>query len=203
MTTAGVAGRTFTSKAPFCESGSAVDVPPEELRRPSLRLCGRQRQHHARPRLQRSGRSGDGDWSILEGTGQYAAFAAGARFGARFYGTRFSYVPQHVPGVRGRRRRGADDRPREREGVEGQGHEGRLHDSGRARHPRRRRGQPGGLQVIVMRESGTGPWLASKSGEAIGASPSSFASPPNGPVRAVLIRTTAVSGRDESCSTPL
>jgi hypothetical protein len=47
--------------------------------------------------------------------------------------------------------------------------------------------------VRVTRENGAGPWLASKSGEAIGAV--SFAlrtRRPNEPVRALLVRTTAV-----------
>ena len=82
------------------------------------------------------------DWSIVEGTGQYAGLRGRGTVRARI-GRR---TQQHVPGVRGRRRRGADDRPREREGVQGQGHEGRVHDSGRARHPRRRRGEPSDLQ---------------------------------------------------------
>ena len=48
-------------------------------------------------------------------------------------------------------------------------------------------------KVIVTRESGAGPWLASKSGEAIGGISFELrVRRPNERVRAVLIRTTAV-----------
>jgi len=48
-------------------------------------------------------------------------------------------------------------------------------------------------KVIVMRESGAGPWLASKSGEATGGISFELrVRRPNGRVRALLIHATAV-----------
>ncbi len=61
---------TFTSSAPFCESGTAVYPPHSCEYRDALHVQRRQRE----PDVQRSCPRGTrGDWQIVEGSGRYAS----------------------------------------------------------------------------------------------------------------------------------
>jgi hypothetical protein len=185
---------TFTSKAPFCESGSAVDVY-DDVWIGHRFVCADGSGSIALRIGNPDGEWGNSDWSILEGTGQYASlrgrgttrwealddFWYGGPFHATFQGVAaadavaptIALASTKASKVKGKK--GAYTIPVAldiRDDVED---------------------NPVTYKVIVKRESGAGPWLASKSGEAIGGVSFELrVRSLNAGVKAVLIRTTAV-----------
>ena len=183
---------TFTSKAPFCESGSAVDVDFGVSRFACADGSGS-------ITLDIGFLFGDGDWSILEGTGQYAGLRG--RGTVREDWTTFQTTFQGFV---------ADDAVAPTIALA----------SAKASKVEGKKGvysipvtldirddvedNPVTYKVIVTRESGAGPWLATKSGEAIGGISFELrVRRPHAGVRAVLIRTTAVDpvGNESSLDT--
>jgi hypothetical protein len=178
----------FTSKAPFCESGSAVDVDIGVRRF----VCA---DGSGSITLDIGFLIGDGDWSILEATGQYAGLRGRGTFRSEAlsedeFGFAFRTTYQGVadadavaPTIAV-----ANLKASKVKGKKG------LYTIPVALDIRDNVGDnPVTYRVIVRRETDTGPWLASKSGEAIGGISFELrVRRPNERVRAVLIRTTAM-----------
>jgi hypothetical protein len=183
----------FTSKAPFCESGSAVDVWSEVLigrRFACADGTGTITLRIGNP----DGESGDSDWSILEGTGQYSGLRGrGTVRGEDWTELRSTYRSAF---------QGVVDADAVAPTI--------ALASAKASKVKGKKGvymipvtldirddvedNPVTYKVIVTRENGAGPWLASKSGEAMGSASFELRvrRPLAYPVRAVLIRITAV-----------
>jgi hypothetical protein len=189
----------FTSKAPFCESGSTV---PVELGATFACADGSGSitftlEEPFSPTyvdsLQPFGRNGV--WSIFEGTGQYAGLRGrgtlrseilsddgfSMTFRSTFQG--FVAADEVAPTIAL-----ASTKASKITGKKG------VYTIPVALDIRDNvEDNPVAYVVSVRRESGAGPWLASKSGEAIGGISFELrVRRPNGRVRAVLIRTTAV-----------
>lgn len=138
---------------------------------------------------------GDGDWSILEATGQYASLRGRGTFRSEplsedEFGFTFRSTFQGVvaadavaPTIAL-----ASTRASKVKGTKG------IYTIPVALDIRDNvEDNPVAYVLSVRRESGTGPWLASKSGEAIGGISFELrVRRPNERVRAVLIRTTAM-----------
>jgi hypothetical protein len=178
----------FTSKAPFCESGSAVDLDLGVRRFVCADGSG-SITLEAAPLGAIAG-----DWRIRDGTGQYADLRGRGtsweemlsddpwfgEFRSTYQGVADAdaMAPTIGLAVKASKVKG-------KKGVYTIQVELDIRDNAED--------NPVAYTVSVRRERGTGPWLASKSGEAIGAV--SFAlrtRRPNEPVRALLVRTTAV-----------
>jgi hypothetical protein len=176
---------SFTSMAPFCESGSAVDNALDALRFACADGSGS-------ITLQFDPELWNTDWSILGGTGQYAGLRGRGTFQVEgwdplptfrvtFQGfvaadagaPTIAVVSAKASKVKGTKAIYTIPVALDiRDGVED---------------------NPVTYKVIVTRESGAGPWLAQTSGEAIGGISFELrVRRPLGDVRAVLIRTTAV-----------
>jgi hypothetical protein len=180
----------FTSKTPFCESGSAFDELPEggPLRR---RFACADGSGSVTLSLLPTTLEGEGDWSIVDAIGEYAGLRGRGTFqgeaweGPAFRSTFQGFVAADavaptitLPSLKASKVNGTKSiytipvALDIRDDVED---------------------NPVTYKVIVTRESGTGPWLASKSGEAIGDVTFEFrVRRPNARVRAVLVQTTAV-----------
>lgn len=180
----------FTSEAPFCEAGSVVDVDLGVRRfacadgSGSITLDFRYSQYD-------EGYGGNGEWTIVESTGQYGglrgrgifgeASLAPGKFQTTFHGVvdadasapTIRLVSANTSKVTGKKSLFKVPVVLDiRDNIE---------DNSVA------------YKVVVMRASGVGPWLAWKSGQAIGnVSCELRVRRPNAGVRAMLIRTTAV-----------
>ena len=180
---------TFISNTPFCESGSAFDEWPEEEPLGRRFVCADGSGSIWLSLVWRTF-DGDGDWSIVAGTGQYAGLHGRGTFQGESWDPTFRSTFEGFAGadavaptialagakaskVKGKK--GIYSIPVVldiRDNVED---------------------NPVTYKVVVIRESRAGPWLASKSGVAIGGMSFELRiRRPNEPVRAVLIRTTAM-----------
>jgi hypothetical protein len=184
----------FTSKAPFCESGSVASVDIGVRRFACADGSGSITLDLLDMGLPQPS-FGDGDWSILEATGQYASLRGrgtfrseplsedefGFAFRSTFQGVADADAVAPTIAV-------ANLKASKVKGKKG------VYAISVALDIRDNVGDnPVAYTVSVRRESGTGPWLALKSGEAIGGISFELrVRRPNGRVRAVLIRTTAV-----------
>jgi hypothetical protein len=177
----------FTAKAPFCESGSAVDLDIGVRRF----VCA---DGSGSITLEAPFEAIAGDWRILEGTGQYADL--------RGRGTSWEEMLSDDPWF-------GEFRSTYQGLVDADAVAPTIRLAAKASKVKGKKGVytiPVALEirdnvegnsvaykVFVTRESGAGPWLASKSGEGIG--DISFelrVRRTNEPVRAVRIRTTAM-----------
>jgi hypothetical protein len=180
------AAGSFTSSPPFCESGSAVEVDFGVRRFACADGSGSITLDISFLQPPFS----DGSWRILEGTGQYA--------GLRGKGTVRDWFWIADPLRTTFEGLVAEDAVAPTIGL-----------AAKAFKVKGKKGfysipvaldmrddvedNPVTYKVIVMRESGAGPWLASKSGEAIGGVSFELrVRRPNAGVKALLIRTTAV-----------
>jgi hypothetical protein len=184
----------FTSKAPFCESGSAAYVDIGVRRFACADGSGSITLELLDIGFPQAS-FGDGDWSILEATGQYAGLRGRGTFRSEAlsedeFGFAFRTTYQGVadadavaPTIAV-----ANLKASKVKGKKG------VYTIPVALDIRDNVGDnPVTYRVIVRRESDTGPWLASKSGEAIGGISFELrVRRPNERVRAVLIRTTAM-----------
>lgn len=178
----------FTSKAPFCESGSAVDLDIGVRRFVCADGTGSLTLEAARLGAIA------GDWRIIEGTGQYADLRGRGTsweemlsddpwfgpFRSTYHGLVDADAVAPTIGLAAKA-----SKVKGKKGIYAIQVELDIRDNAED--------NPVAYTVSVRRESGVGPWLASKSGDAIGAV--SFAlrtRRPNEPVRALLVRTIAV-----------
>ena len=186
----------FTSKAPFCESGGSAAYVDIGVRRFACADgSGSITLDILDTGLPAASFGGDGDWSILEGTGQYAGLRGrgtfwsealsedelGFTFRSTFQGVAAADAVAPTIAV-------ANLKASKVKGTKA------VYTIPVALDISDNVGDnPVTYTVSVRRESGAGPWLASKSGEAIGGVSFELRfRRPNGRVRAVLIRTTAV-----------
>ncbi len=177
----------FTAKAPFCESGSAVDLDLGVRRF----VCA---DGSGSITLEAPFGAIAGDWRILEGTGQYAAL--------RGRGTSWEEMLSDDPWF-------GEFRSTYQGLVDADAVAPTIGLAAKAFKVKGKKGVytiPVALEirddvegnsvaykVAVTRESGAGPWLASKSGEGIGDITFELrVRRTNEPVRAVRIRTTAM-----------
>jgi hypothetical protein len=181
---------TFTSKAPFCESGSAVDVWSEVLM--GRRFVCADGSGSITLVLVYRNIDGDGDWSILEGTGQYA----GLRGRGTVRGEAWDWLPTFRSTFQGFVAADAVAPAITLTSLKASKVSGTksIYTIPVALDIRDDvEDNPVTYKVIVTRENGAGPWLASKSGEAMGGVSFELrVRRPNGRVRAVLVQTTAV-----------
>ena len=176
----------FTSKAPFCESGSAVDLDLGVRRFVCADGSG--------SITLESPFEGVGDWRILEGTGQYADL--------RGRGTSWEEMLSDDPWF-------GDFRSTYQGLVDADAVAPTIDLAAKAFKVKGRKGiytipvalgvrdnvegNSVAYKVFVTRESGAGPWLASKSGEGTGdVSFELRVRRTNEPVRALRVRTLAV-----------
>jgi hypothetical protein len=185
----------FTSKAPFCESGSTAYVDIGVRRFACADGSGSITLDILDDGFPQVSFGGDGDWSILEATGRYAGFRGrgtfrsealsedefGFTFRSTFQGVADADAVAPTIAV-------ANLKASKVKGKKG------VYTIPVALDIRDNVGDnPVTYRVIVRRESNTGPWLASMSGEAIGGISFELRfRRPNARVRAVLIRTTAL-----------
>jgi hypothetical protein len=184
----------FISKAPFCESGSAVDVHDDVWIGPRF-VCADGSGSIALRIGNPDGEWGSSDWSILEGTGQYASLRGrgttrwealddywyGGPFHATFQGVAAADAVAPTIALASTKA----SRVKGKKGVYTIPVALQIRDDVED--------NPVTYKVIVRRESGAGPWLASKSGEAIGGVSFELrVRRPNARVRALLIRVTAM-----------
>jgi hypothetical protein len=194
---------SFTSQAPFCESGSAEDVG-FGARFTCADGSGSITLYTGSPLFRhaleaRDALDGDGDsssdWRIVAGSGQYAdlrgkgPYSKGDWGGDKDVSVTFRRTFQGVA---------AADAVAPTIGLAAKafkvkGKKGVYTISVALDFRDDVEDNPVSYTVSVRRENGAGPWLASKLGEAIGSISSEFrVRRPNGRVRVVLIRTTAV-----------
>jgi hypothetical protein len=180
---------SFTSNAPFCESGSAFDDWPEEAPLGRRFDCA-DGSGSIWLSLVWTTLDGDGEWSILAGTGQYAGLRGKGTFRGEAWDPTFRSTFEGFVAADAVAPTIALASPKASK-VKGTKAIYTIPVALDIRDDVA--DNPVTYKVIVNRESGTGPWLASKSGEAIGDVSFEFrVRRPNGRVRAVLIQTTAV-----------
>jgi hypothetical protein len=183
---------TFTSKAPFCESGSAVDVWSDVSfggRFGCADGSGSITLRIGNP----DGESGDSDWGILEGTGQYAGLRGRGKVRGEDWTELFSTFRSTFQGVVAADAVAPTISVASAQASKVKGTKSIYTIPVALDISDDVADNPVTYKVIVTRESGAGPWLASKSGEAIGGISFELrVRRPNGRVRPLLIRTTAV-----------
>jgi hypothetical protein len=175
---------SFTSKAPFCESGSAATV---ELDAPRF-SCADGSGSITLDVGSRPDPFGDRGWRILEGTGHYAGLRGRGMVRGEDWTEELTFQGFVAEDAVAPTIALASAKASKVKGKKG------VYTIPLALDIRDNvEDNPVTYKVVVTRESGAGPWLASKSGEAIGGTTFELRiRRPNEPVRAVLIRTTAV-----------
>jgi hypothetical protein len=198
----------FTSKAPFCESGSTVDVDIDVRRFACADGSGSITLEALFTGNPLANFLDEGEWSILEGSGQYASLRGRGTFREEILSEDFSAFSftfrSTFQGVVAEDAVAPTIALASTQASKIKGTKS-IYTIPVALDVRDNvEDNPVAYTVIVMRESGVGPWLAWKSGEAIGGISFELRiRRPNGRVRAVLIRTTAVDpvGNESSLDT--